>query len=63
MPNFFGLVPHSYDIKDRNDNKMARLKGKFSIRDIYKLEVVDTQNVPKEALIIYAIAIDAIEAN
>jgi len=63
MPNFFGLVPHSYDIKDRNDNKMARLKGKFSIRDIYKLEVVDTQNVPKEALIISAIAIDALEAN
>jgi len=42
---------------------LARLEGKLSIRDIYELEVDQTQNIPKEALVISAIAIDALEAN
>lgn len=63
MPNVFGLIPHSYDVKDRNDNLLARLEGKLSIRDVYELNVKNSQSIPKEALVASSIAIDALEAN
>lgn len=63
VPNIFGIVPHSYEFVDRNENQMARLEGRFSFRDIYDLEVEDSERVPREALVASAIAIDALESN
>lgn len=63
LPNIFAFVPHTYDIDDRNGNKIAALEGQFSLRDIYQLNINDSNNIPKEALISGAIAIDALEGN
>lgn len=63
MPNFFGIIPHKYEIKDQNESILAKLEGQLSLRDIYKLKINNTGKVPKEALVASAIAIDALEAN
>lgn len=63
LPNVFGFIPHRYDVKDRDGNILAELKGKLSIRDIYEIEINNHRDIPREALVAATITIDALEAN
>jgi len=63
FPNLFGLIPHQYDLETREGDTLASLKGRLHLRDIYDLEIENSGNVPKEALVAGAIAIDALEGN
>jgi len=56
-------IPHEYTIEDTDGNHLGDIEGRFSIRDIYDITIEDTGDVPKEALVAAAIAIDALEGN
>ena len=57
------FIPHEYTIEDTDGNRLGDIEGRFSIRDIYDITIEDTGDVPKEALVAAAIAIDALEGN
>lgn len=57
------FIPHEYTIEDTDGNHLGDIDGRFSIRDIYDITIEDTGDVPKEALVAAAIAIDALEGN
>ncbi|WP_435334822.1 LURP-one-related/scramblase family protein [Haloarchaeobius sp. TZWWS8] len=59
----FGLIPHKYTIESPDGRSMGSIKGKFSLHDTYEIEITDAGDAPKEALVIAAIAIDALEGN
>ncbi|MFB6145034.1 MAG: LURP-one-related/scramblase family protein [Candidatus Nanohaloarchaea archaeon] len=63
LPNIFAFIPHSYVIKNPDDREIGRIKGKFSIRDAYSIEIDDPEDIPKESLVAASIAIDALEGN
>jgi uncharacterized protein YxjI len=57
------FIPHEYTIEDTDGNRLGDIEGRFSSRDIYDITIEDTGDVPKEALVAAAIAIDALEGN
>lgn len=56
-----GLLPHSYAITDANGKSMGSIHERFSLRDIFDVRVDDTGDVPREAIVAAACAIDALE--
>ena len=56
-----GLLPHSYSISGPDGSRIGTIEGKLSVRDSFTIEVVDTGDVPREAILAAAIAIDALE--
>jgi len=61
--SLLSLIPHTYSITGADDTELGSLHERFSIRDIYDLELHDTGDAPREALVATAIAIDALEGN
>ena len=57
------LLPHTYSITGADGDRLGSIHERFSLRDIYDVEVGDTGDVPREAIIAAAIAIDALEEN
>lgn len=57
------LIPQSYSITDRNGNQIGSIKGRFRLRDVYDLHIDEIEDLPREALVASAIAIDALEGN
>lgn len=57
------FIPHEYTIEDTDGNHLGDIDGRLSIRDIYDITIEESGDVPKEALVAAAIAIDALEGN
>ncbi|WP_439028517.1 LURP-one-related/scramblase family protein [Haloarchaeobius sp. DT45] len=58
-----GFLPHEYTIESPDGRPMGHIKGKLSLADQYEVEVTDSGDAPKEALVVAGIAIDALEGN
>ena len=56
-----GLLPHSYSITGPDGRSMGTVRERFSLRDTFDVEVGDTGEVPREAIVATACAIDALE--
>lgn len=56
-----GLLPHSYSITGADGRSMGTVRERFSLRDTFDVEVGDTGDVPREAIVAVACAIDALE--
>jgi uncharacterized protein YxjI len=56
-----GLLPHTYSITGPDGRSMGSIHERFSIRDVFDVEVSDTGDVPREAIVAAACAIDALE--
>lgn len=56
-----GLLPHSYSITGPDGRSMGSIHERFSLRDIFDIEVGDTGDTPREAIVAAACAIDALE--
>ena len=63
IPNFFALIPHTYNVIDVNDQKIGQLEGELSIRDEYDLNLQDSGQLDRESMVASIIAIDALEGN
>jgi len=59
----FGLIPHEYSVTDADGTRIGTITERFSIRDVYDVEIGDTGDAPREAIIAAAVAIDALEGN
>jgi len=57
------LIPHKYEITDREGGHVGNVEGQLSIRDRYEITIDDASNVPKEAVVATAMVIDAIQNN
>lgn len=63
LSDIAGFLPHKYTIYNSDRDEIGRIKGKFSLRDAYKVELGELGNIPKEAVVATAVTIDALEAN
>jgi len=63
LVSLFALLPHKYTIEAPDGRHIGSIDGKFSIRDRYDIHIDDPGDVPKEALVAAAIAVDALEGN
>ncbi|MFB6205138.1 MAG: LURP-one-related/scramblase family protein [Haloglomus sp.] len=57
------LIPHSYTITDGSGTEIGTIEERFSLRDQYDVRLGDTGDVPREAIMAAAVAIDALEEN
>jgi uncharacterized protein YxjI len=55
------LLPHGYSITGPDGRSMGTINERFSLRDIFDVEVGDTGETPREAIVAAACAIDALE--
>jgi len=55
------LIPNKYEIFDANGNHVGDIEGQFSLRDTYTVSIDDASSVPKEAVIVAACILDALE--
>jgi uncharacterized protein YxjI len=60
---FMGLLPHKYTIETPGGTHVGAIEGQLSIRDKYDITIDNAGNIPKEALVAAAIAVDALEGN
>jgi len=61
--SILGLLPHGYSVTDADGTRIGTITERFSIRDVYDVEIGDTGDAPREAIIAAAVAIDALEGN
>lgn len=57
------FLPHKYTIYNADGDEIGKIKGQWSLRDTYKVELGELGNVPKEAVVAASVTIDALEAN
>jgi uncharacterized protein YxjI len=60
---FGQLLPHRYEITDRNGDHVGTIQGELAIKDRYQIEIDDASQVPKEPVVAAAMVIDAIQGN
>ncbi len=61
--DFLSFLPHKYSITTPDGKSIGEIEGHFSLRDKYDIRIHDTESIPKTALVVGAIAIDALEGN
>lgn len=57
------FLPHKYTIYNSDRDEIGKIKGKWSLRDTYDVELGELGKVPREAVVAAACTIDALEAN
>jgi len=57
------LIPHKYEITDKQGRHVGKIHGQFSMKDRYEITIDDAASVPREATIAAAMVIDAIQGN
>lgn len=57
------FLPHKYTIYNSDRDEIGKIKGKWSLKDTYSIELGELGKVPREAVITAACTIDALEAN
>jgi len=60
---FGEIIPHKYEITDRNGSHVGSIDGQMSLKDRYEITIDDASNVPKEPIVAAAMVIDAIQEN
>jgi len=55
------LIPHRYEITDRDGGHVGSIAGQVSVRDRYEITIDDASAVPREAIVAAAMVIDAIQ--
>ena len=63
LSDIFSLFPHKYTIYNGKEKEIGEIKGKFSLKDTYNVQLYDLGEVPREPLIAAAVTIDALEGN
>ncbi|WP_121821722.1 LURP-one-related/scramblase family protein [Halostella salina] len=58
---FGEIIPHKYEITDRNGDHVGNIDGQLSLRDTYEIVIDDTSDVPKEPIVAAAMVIDSIQ--
>jgi uncharacterized protein YxjI len=57
------FLPHKYTIYNSDRDEIGKIKGQWSLRDTYNVELGELGKVPREAVVAAACTIDALEAN
>jgi len=57
------LIPHKYEITDADGSHVGSIDGQFSLKDKYSVRIDDASSVPREAVVVAAMVVDAIEGN
>ncbi|WP_049935477.1 LURP-one-related/scramblase family protein [Haloplanus natans] len=60
---FGELIPHKYEITDAQGGHVGRIDGQLSLRDTYDITIDDAGDVPRDAVVVAAMVIDAIQGN
>lgn len=60
---FGGFIPHKYEIRDVDGNRIGSIEGQMSMKDRYTITIEDTSDVPRDAVVAAAMVVDAIEGN
>jgi len=60
---FGELIPHKYEITDRDGDHVGNISGQISLKDKYDITIDDASDVPKETVVAAAMVIDAIQGN
>ena len=55
------FVPHKYTIETPEGESIGTMEGKLALKDKYDITIEDSKDIPKEALVASAIAVDALE--
>jgi uncharacterized protein YxjI len=63
ISGIFALIPHKYTIETPDGDHVGSIEGQFSIRDRYVIRIDDSGDIPREAIVAAAIAVDALEGN
>jgi uncharacterized protein YxjI len=66
LKQFVGLLsvlPHAYSIAGPDGERLGTVEERFSLRDVYDVTLGETGDVPREAVLAAAVAIDALEGN
>jgi len=58
---FGGVIPHEYEITDRDGEHVGDITGQLSLKDTYDIVIDDASDVPKEPIVAAAMVIDAIQ--
>ncbi|WP_435316946.1 hypothetical protein [Haloarchaeobius sp. TZWSO28] len=58
-----GFLPHKYTIESPDGKSLGTIEGQLSLADKYEVNITDSGDAPKEALVVAGIAIDALEGN
>lgn len=62
LSSILSFLPHKYTIEE-NGEQIGTIKGEFSLKDTYTVELEDENLRHKEAIVAAAITIDALEGN
>jgi len=55
------FLPHKYTIYNSDRDEIGEIRGKFSLKDRYEIEIGELGKIPREAIIAAAISVDALE--
>lgn len=61
MVSIFYFLPYTYEITAPDGSPIGTIEEHFSFRDKYDVEITDSGDVPKEAIVAAAICVDALE--
>jgi uncharacterized protein YxjI len=59
--DFAEFIPHKYTIYNSDRDEIGKIKGKWSLKDKYEVEIGELGNIPREAVIAAAVTVDALE--
>jgi len=62
LSSVLAFLPHKYSIETPDGERIGSMDGKFALKDKYDITIDDPKDVPKEALVASAIAVDALES-
>lgn len=63
LKSFVGIPPYSDSTTDGSGTDIGSIEERVSLRDQYDVSLGDTGDVPREAIMAAAVAIDALEEN
>ena len=55
------IIPYKYRIYNADRDEIGSIKGRWSLRDEYDVELGELGNVPREAVVAAAVTVDALE--
>ena len=62
LVKYLKLLPHKYTIETPEGESIGVIDGQLALKDKYEIKIDDAHDIPKEALVASAIAVDALES-